>query len=383
MPPRFLTSLLVLMGFAGAAPARDLQVDVEVLHIGGLLPPEELAALLASPELKVEAHYQPTRLIDGVTARRERILPLGSRLFAIGQVRTLSGAELARKGQGLSFRVGEAHAAHESYRLQSLYLRVPIAAGLGRPQPDLEVMLSEEVPKSGAHERAFLGRYGAFDLGVRVRTRWDDATGAFTVASSLCSDTVQSLGNGQYRFRPSHPLAGLFTILSPVVQSDPPARPVAGQSHGQLRAPYPEPLTGWQLSRNHLVRMTVAGQPLERLSVYAEQSGAGACRRSRAYEALFAGGQAVAITRSVDESECGPGGDAANQSQSVEARWLDNGSLADYVSNSPQGSRAWHAFPAAPPAQCRGDGPPPADEVERLKAEVQRLRAAAQPTAGR
>lgn len=381
MPQRFLTSVLVFMGFAGAAPARDLQVDVEVLHIGGLLAPEELAALLTSPQLKVEAHYLPTRLIEGVTARRERTMPIGSRLFAIGQVRTLSGAELARKGQGLSFRVGEGHAAHESYRLQFLNLRVPIAAGMGRPEPDLEVVLAEEVPKSGAHERAFLGRYGAFELGLRVRTRWSDATEAVTVAPTLCSDTVQSLGSGQYRFRPSHRLAGVFAFLSPVVQSDPPARPVPGQSHGQLRAPYPEPLTGWQLSRNHLLQTTVAGQAVERLSVYAEQSGPGACRRSRAYEALFAGGQAVVITRSVNESECGAGGDAV--SQSIEARWLDDGSLADYVSSSPQGSRAWHAFPAAPPAQCRGDGPPPADEVERLKAELQRLRAAAQPAAGR
>jgi len=381
MPPHLLTSLLVLMGFAGAAPARDLQVDVEVLHIGGLLSPEELAALLASPQLKVEAHYQPTRLIDGVTARRERTMPLGSRLFAIGQVQTLSGAELVRKGQGLSFRVGERHAAHESYRLQSLNLRVPIGAGPGRPQPDLEVALSEEVPKSGAHERAFLGRYGVFELGLRVRTRWSDATDAFTVAPSLCSDTVQSLGNGQYRFRPSHRLAGLFTLLSPMVQSDPPARPVAGQSHGQLRAPYPEPLTGWQLSRNHLVQMTVAGQPVERLSVYAEQSGPGACRRSRAYEGLFAGGQAVAITRSVNESGCSASGDPF--SQSVEVRWLDDGTLADYVSNSPQGSRAWNAFSAVAAKQCGMDAPPPADEVERLKAELQRLRAAAQPAAGR
>ncbi|MGH8618210.1 MAG: hypothetical protein ACREUW_11000 [Burkholderiales bacterium] len=377
MPQRFLTSVLVFMGFAGVATARDLQVDVEVLHVGGLLAPEELAALLASPQLKIEASYQPTRLIDGVTARRERTMPLGSRLFAISQVQTLSGAELERKGRSLSFRVGEGHAAHASYRLQGLTLRVPIAAGFGRPQPDLEVVLSDEVPSSGATERAFLGRYGTFELGVRVRLRWSDARDAYKQETVFCSDTVEALGNGQYRFRASHRLAGLFQALP----TYPPSRPVAGHSHWKLGEPYPEPLTGWQLTSNHLVRTTVAGQVVERLSVDAEQKGPGACRRSRAYGALFAGGQVVALARTVLESDCSPGGDPV--SQTVEARWLEDGSLADYVSSSPPNSRTWHAFSAALPAHCRGDGPPPADEVERLKSEVQRLRAAATQPAGR
>jgi hypothetical protein len=377
MPPRFLTSLLVLMGFAGAAPARELQVDVEVLHIGGLLAPEELAALLASPQLIIEASYQPTRLIDGVTARRERIMPLGSRLFAIAQVQTLGGAELERKGRTLSFRVGEGHAAHASYRLQGLTLRVPIAAGLGRPQPDLEVVLSDEVPASGATERVFLGSFGAFELGVRVRLRWNDAKEAFKVVTMHCSDTVEALGNGQYRFRPSHRLAGLFQAL-PVSL---PSRPVAGQSYAKLGEPYPEPLTGWRLTGNVLVRTTVAGQAVERLSVEAERNGPGACRRSRAYGALFADGQVVALTRTVLESDCSPGGDPV--SQTLEAHWLEDGSLAHYMSSAPPVSRLWNAFPAAAPAQCGREGPPPADEVERLKAEVQRLRAAAQPPAGR
>lgn len=377
MRPRFLTSLLVLMGMASAAPARDLQVEVEVLHVGGMLAPEELAALLASPQLKIEAHYQPTRLIDGVTARREQTMPIGSRLFAISQVQAVGGTDVQRKGQALSFRVGEGHSAHASYRLQSLSLRVPIAAGIGRPQPDLEVILSNEVPASGAQERAFLGRYGTFELGLRVRLRWSDAKEPFKDATMHCSDTVQPLGNGQYRFRTSHRLAGLFQALPASM----PSRPVAGQSYWKLGEPYPEQLTGWRLSSNHLTRLTVADQVVERLSVEAEQRGPGACRKSRAYGALFAAGQVIALTRTVLESDCNANGDSV--SDTVEARWLEDGSLADFSSSSQQGSRVWRAFAAGSPAQCGDAGPPSAQEVERLRIEVQRLRAAAVLPAGR
>ena len=63
---RVLTALLVALGLRAApALARDLEVEVEVLHLAGLLTPAELDARLADPRLAFEAGYQPERPIAG------------------------------------------------------------------------------------------------------------------------------------------------------------------------------------------------------------------------------------------------------------------------------------------------------------------------------
>jgi hypothetical protein len=374
MPKLSFTALLVFLGFnAGPAPARDLQVEVEVLHIGGRLAPAELESLLADERLTIEASYQPTRLIEGVTARRERTMPFGSRLFAISQQLKLQGAQVERAGRILRFQVADIPADHGDYRLNSLVLRAPIAPGLGRPQPDLSLNLLNPVPPSGAQETALYSRHGAFDLGLRLRYRWSDAKGAATAAPAICLGDIQSSGDGQYRFRPQHPLAGLMRFLASDVQSDPPARPVAGRQSLRMREPYPEPLSGWKLSRNHLLQLQVDGQPVERLSVYGEQAGPGQCRRTRLYEALFAGGQLVEAQRSFSEVECGAEGSAINHN--VEAGWLEDGSLARYQASTPQGGQSWDAFSATAPDRCgAGNAPPAGEEVQSLRAELQRLR---------
>jgi hypothetical protein len=65
MPRNLFTSVLLFLGLgAGPAPARDLQVEVEVLHIGGLLAPAEIETLLADERLSIVATYEPTRLIE-------------------------------------------------------------------------------------------------------------------------------------------------------------------------------------------------------------------------------------------------------------------------------------------------------------------------------
>jgi hypothetical protein len=370
-------AVLLFLGLSAVpAVARDLQVEVEVLHVGGLLAPRELESLLADERLNIEVTYRPTRLIEGVTARREPVMPIGSRLFAIPQQLTLTGGQIERQRRVLRFPVPEIPPGHAGYRLQQVTLVSPVAPGPGRPQPGLRVDLLSEPPKAGARETPLFLRDGTVDLGLRVRHRWSDASGP-AAAAPTCHLDVHSLGQGEYRFRPRHRLAGLFGHLASDVQSDPPSRPRAGRRSLRLAEPYPDPLAGWRLSRNHLIQSEIDGQPLERLSVYAEQAGSGQCRRTLGYEALYGGGRPVMIRRSLHENECGA--DGASHFVSIEASWLDDGSLARYLKNTQAGSESWDAFTAVAAGQCKADTmnvAPQAGEVDALTAEVQRIRSA-------
>jgi hypothetical protein len=368
---RTLTAGLIALGLAAApAAAREVQVEVEVLHISGLLAPAELEAMLADPRLTIEARYAPTRLIEGVTATRGRTMPIGSRLFAISQEQVLKGEQIERRGRVLRFRLPDVPSGQPLYRLNHVELRTPIAPGLGRPQPDLRVLLFGTAPAAGVHESALYTGHYAFDLGVRLRHHWSDAQGPAVQAALACNGDVRPLGNGEYRFRPHHRVAGLFRFLSPVVSSDPPSKPPAGQRSLQLREPFPEPLAGWRLSRNHLVQFEVEGQPVERYSIYAEQAGGGECRRTRAYDALYAGGRPVTLHRSIGSYRCGE----AQGGVTHTARWLEDGSLASYAVSTAQGTQSWDAFPVTAP--CPAGAAPAAEEVQMLVSELQRIREA-------
>lgn len=375
MTRHLFSSLLVLLGLiSGPALARDLQVEVEVQHIGGMLTASELDSLLTSERLNIEVIYHPTRLIDGITARSERTMPFGSRLFAINQYLTRQGTQVERQARTLRFQVPEIHPEHpDYYRMRALSLRVPLAPGQGRPQPDMRIGLLHEPRKIGAHETAIFIRNGAFDLGLRLRYRWSDAQGPIMADETLCRADIQPLGNGAFRFRPRHRVAGLFRFFAPTVHSDPPSRPPAGQRSVRMHEPYPDPLTGWRLSRNHMVQLEIDGQTVERLSVYAEQQGAARCRRTRAYEALFAAGQLVEVQRRFTTYDCSPGDKV--QSQNVEASWLDDGSLARYVVSSAQGSQTWDGFAATAPDKCGSTAAAPAvRDVQALTNEFSHLR---------
>lgn len=347
---------------------RELQVEVEVLHVGGQLAPAELEAMLADPKLSVEASYQPTRLIEGETARRERVMPFGSRLFAIPQQVVVEGAQIERKGRTLRFQVPDVPPGHSQYRLGSMLLFIPVAPGPGRPQPGARVTLYEEAPAAGAWETPRFGRYGAFDLGLRLRHRWSDAKGGMQVGKIVCQADIRALGGGQYRFRSPHRHEGLFRSLASDAQSDPPSRPKTGQRSRQMREPFPAPIAGWKLSRNHLMQVDLGGEVVERLSVYAEQAGAGSCRRTRSYDALFSGGQLVILRRSSYDTECGPGG----ESQSVEAAWGGDGNLSRYIGGSLPVGEGWDGFAAE--GGCPSAAAPPGDEVEALKVELKGIR---------
>jgi len=365
---------MVALGVQSESRARTLEVELEFQHIGGMLEPEELEAWLASPGLVIEAIYHPLKLIEGRTAKRHATMPIGSRLDPILHTIELRGAQVERSGRTLRFRVDENPQLRDPYRLMSLYLQVPIPPGIARPQPMLKIGLLHEPAASGAHQAALTGRFGAFDLGQRVRYRWSDAQAEAKRQPASCGGDVREVDADRYRFRPHHRYAGLFEFLKPDVSSDPPKRPRPGWQSFQMRAPYPAPIDGWRVSRNHLIRLEVPGGRIDLLSVYAERSGPGQCRRTRAYDALLAGDQFVRIERSLAEYNCGKD---YSPSQIERAEWLEDGSLVQYVAGAGGNPSIFDRFSIGQPAACGAlvPAPPPA-QVDALKAEVRRLREA-------
>ena len=360
---RSLTTLLLCLGLGAPGAARELQAELDIQHLNGLLSPGELDTLLADPRLRIEAHYQPTRLIAGETARRESVMPLGSRLFAIPQQLTLRGDALQRQGRRLSWRAPDVPPGHDHYRLQSLRLNVPLARGPGRPQPELEISLMDEPPPPAGLEVARLSRHGAFDLGWRLRLRWSSGPQPQPGPTLSCPPDVLRLADGSYRYRPLHPVAGFFEVLAP-------ERPI-----GRLRQPPPPDLAGWRWIDDSLARATVGTWQVERLRLYGEQQGPGQCRRTRLHEGLLANGRPVVLRQSRTADGCDPGD--TSSSDSVTAHWLEDGSLASLLVSDTRGSRSWDAFAALEP-RCGSEPPPPA-QGQRLGAELLRLREAFAP----
>jgi hypothetical protein len=377
MLPRLLSSLLLLLGFSGSALARTLFVEVEVLHAPGLRGNGDLNGLLTSPELRVEAHYQPTKLIDGATARREKIMPIGSKLFAIGQITSLTDGQIMRQGQGLQFRVDEAHPAHASYRLESLRLVLPIAAGPGRPQSEMDITLSNALERQGAHETAVLSRTPAFEIGLRLRYRWADAPGSYVLAPLPCDGEVQALGKGQYRFRPEQRLLRLLRLMGAIDFGSVGQQIPPGARRFMLASPYPAVLADWQVGDQQLVQVPAAGRVLEALTLHIERKGLDGCRYMRTYEAWLADGKPVKVKRSgyglytdvCEEPKADEG--------TTEMRWNDDGSLAYFMESTRLGTRLWDEFHAGNPACAADQSPPPgAHEVDTLRDEFIHLRAA-------
>ena len=141
-----------------------------------------------------------------------------------------------------------------------------------------------------------------------------------------------------------------------------------------MHEPYPPPIDGWRVSRNHLIRLDVPGGRIDRLSIYAEQAGPGQCLRTRTYDALLSGDHFVRIERTVDEYDCEKG---SPPSQIERAEWLEDGSLAYYMQGPGASPAIYDAFSIGQPAACGALAPAPdASQVDALKAEVNRLRKA-------
>jgi len=372
---RWLTALMVALGMQSeSALSRTLDVELAFQHAGGMLESGEMDAWLASPDLVIEALYHPLKLMEGETAKRIQTMPIGSRLEPNLLTVTLRGAQIERAGRTLRFRLDEQPLTPEPYRLFSVYLSVPISPGIGRPQPSLHMALLHEPATTGAHQAAFSGHFDTLDLGARLRYRWSDAPADWKRSEPICGGDVREVDSERYRFRIRHRHLGLFRALSAEVSSDPPSMPPAGWKSFQMREPYPEPIAGWRVSRNHLIRLDVSGGRIERLSIYAEQAGPGQCLRTRAYDALLSGGQFVRIERSVDEYDCEKGD---RPSQITRAEWREDGGLAYYMEGSCANPAIYDAFSVGQPAACGPLAPTPdAAQVNSLKAEVSRLREA-------
>ena len=372
---RWLAALMIALGMQSeSARARTLDVELEFQHVGGTLEPAELEAWLASPDLVIEALYHPLNLIEGRTATRHATMPIGSRLEPILHTTFLRGTQIERAARTLRFRVDEKPPTREPYRLMSVYLSVPVSPGLRRPQPALKILLLHEPGASGAHQRGLAAGSTTFDLGARLRYRWSDAQGEWKRHPAMCGGDVREVDAERYRFRARHRHEAFFRTLSPEVSSNPPLKPPPGWRSFQMREPYPPPILGWRVGRNHLIRLEVSGGRIDRLSVYAEQPGPGRCRRVRTYDALLSGDQFVRIERSIDEYDCGKD---YSPSRIVRAEWLEDGSLAHYMEGSGANPAIYDPFSIGQPAGCSALAPePPAGEVETLKAELQRLREA-------
>lgn len=370
----WLGALMVALGMHGAAPARTLDIEMEIQHIGGMLDPAELDAWLDSPALTIEAGYEPLQLIEGKTARRIRTMPMGSRLESNLHTVTLQGPQIERAGRTLRFRLNERPPAQEAYRLASVTLSVPVAPGLGRPEPSLRINLLHEPAMSGAHQSAVAGNFHAFVLGARLRYRWSDAGSDWMRRPPICGGDVREETFERYGFRPRHRHAGLFEALSADVASDPPTAPPPGWKSFQMRAPYPPPIDGWQVTRNHMIRIDVHGARIDRLSIFAEHAVSGPCHRTRTYDALLSGGRYVRIERSDDAYGCGAG---SPPGQIVRAEWLEDGSLAYFMQGPGADPAVYDAFSIGQPAACGLLAQAPdAAPVEALKAEVDGLRGA-------
>ena len=242
-----------------------------------------------------------------------------------------------------------------------------------------ELFLPPPPETGGVHQAALVARAGTLDLGMRVRQHWSDSDQEPHRQLPSCGGDAIEVDEERYLFRPRHRFEGYLRFLGPTVQSDPPSNPPPGQQSFQLHEPYPEPLAGWTLARNHLVRLTLANGVVDRVSIYAQQQSTGNCLRSRMYEMLFADGQLVSFERSLYETACADGEEPYASGPSVSASWLDDGSLGRFIYSAGDGSppRIFDSFNAKQPAACgANEAPPSAEQVQALREEAQLLREA-------
>ena len=370
MRRHWLTTLGLLFGLqTGLVQARTLDVELQIQHIGGVLSASELAAMLASPRLSVTATFEPRWLIPGVTARLERIMPIGSRLFPILHHLELTGTVLERGPRQLHFRIAQVPEGHRSYRLSELRVALPL-----QPEgtsPNFFDFALAHLPEPGqALQLGMLSSQHSLELGMRLRYRWSDGPAQLTPLVQQCDRHVQAIDAERYRFRARHPLANLFRELASDVQSDPPRQPPAGQRSYQLHTALPDFLQGWQLQRQHLLQLQRGAHQLERLTLVAERGANSSCQERLSYEALFVDSQLVELEASLSCHAAGP-------SHWLSASWLEDGSLATLASGEgDQPSRSWDAFVASQPG-CHSDDPGPSlPSLHQHQQRLQQLRQA-------
>lgn len=341
-------------------------MEVDVQHSGASLAQAELLALLASPGLHVEANYKPLRLVEGVTATRQRIMPFGSQLVPRTQEVRLQGADVERDGRQLRFRLPRVDKEGIAHQLDSVWLVLPLAKGLGRPQP-LRIRLLDAVAQKGAHQRPVYWPEGSIELGLRLRYRWSDAQGPWQrEAPGRCASPAPAQDEDHYRFPSQPPHAAYMNDLRGRMSSD-----------TTLLDRPPPGLEGWTLTRSQLGRYAPPGPPLEMVSLHAEQAGAGRCERAQSYTLVFWEGRLVEYEHTPGLRAC----EGEKQSPSVRARWDPQGRLiAHSISTPGEPAREWRQPEAgACPVWGQVEEPPAADTVEALVLRARELRQAFAP----
>lgn len=363
---RAFAVLGLLLSLHTAAQARHLDVEVDFQYSGAALGSAELQALLASPGVQVEAGYQPARLVEGVTASRHRTMPFGSTLRADSQQVRLEGAQVERDGQRLRFRLPEIEKDGITHQLNTLWLVLPLAKGIARPQP-LRVRLMEPVAPTGAHQAPVFWPAGAIELGLRLRYRWSDAQGPWQrQPPDRCDPHVSVQDDDHYRFQPRPPHAGYVQDLRSRIASD-----------TTLLAQAPPPMEGWTLTRSQLGRYPPPGPPLEVVSFHAQQRGEGRCERSQSFALVFWAGRLVEYEHNNGLRSC-PG---EAPPVDVRARWDADGQLIAFsASTRGEREREWRA-PDAAACQAPGQSSeaPAAEAVEALQSRARALREAFAP----
>lgn len=362
---------LAWTGVCGPAPAqpakpRMLGVNVEFVHINGLLEPAELASLLAQPALSVEARYAPRRLIEGETSRRVPVMPMGSREIPVMREVTLGAADITASRSGVRFALADRLEGPGDYRLRSVDLLLPLPPGIGRPQPHVRLGLFDGVP-SGPDRAAQLRDAQAFELGFVVDRYWrDEASLGVTVLSPGGCGPVHLAMDGRWHFRPRHPLAGLQPVLASMAYEEP--RRGSHERVLQLNRPAPAWLEGVALSRHHVTRAKAGAATVEQMAIHGARTGASGCTETIRFDALMADGQPVEVEFTAHR-RCGD----ASTSQEARATWLGDGSLSTYRSRATGAAPVAWSAPMAGLPQCQAASAPPDAAARVLGAQALEL----------
>lgn len=388
---RFIgAAAFLLFGGGATAGGQSLQVEIEVQDVVGDIGAAELSAIFADAGVQVVANYVPERLVVGRTARRDRVMPLGSRTTAILRESELQGAAIVRRPMGLAFDLLGEPAGGGDYRLSGFTLRLPM---LKRPgYPAVAVFDQGVIPGARESEQsAFVIEAGPLLLRGRLRLRWGDAPPGWVLKRPEISDCLAGYhtdGPDRYVFAPVSRFRGYEAYLAEIGEREYQfesgaayARALpAGLTLARLRSPLPAGFTGLELGTNRQLTLVAGKYRVEQVSIMARDPATVSsfeCENRRSYTLLFADGRPVSARRELRGVGCSPEG--VGTASELEVSWLDDGSVARYweqqllLKNGRevlQASSYWNSF-----AACRPQGPLPETRVKAFLDELMQLRA--------
>lgn len=385
----FGAAALLLFGGGGTASGQTLQVELEVQDVVGDLGAAELSAIFVDGGLRVIANYAPERLVVGRTARRDRVMPFGSRTTAILRESELQGSAIVRKPMGLAFDLSGQPPDGEDYRLSGFTMRLPLPKRPGYPHT--AVFDQAAIPgKRESQQSAFVIEAGPLLLRGRLRLRWGDAQPGWVPKKPDVSDCLAGYsadGPDHYLFAPVSRFRGYEAHLAEIGQrefqfesGEAYARALpAGVALSRMAPPLPARFAGLELGTNRRLTLVTGGHRVEQVSIVAHDPATASsfeCENRRSYSVLFADGRPVSARRELRGIDCTPEG--VGTASELEISWLDNGSVARYweqlltLKNGRevvQGRHYWNSFVA-----CRPQGALPEARVKAFLDELMQLR---------